>query len=595
MIEVFWEIRVVYCPKCGTDVVEGARFCPSCGNIMPKSVVSPSEPQDPLIGRKLDDKFLIEELLGVGGMGRVYKAVQLSLDKTVCVKVLRAGTGQDDTLARRFHREARAASRLNHPNSISIIDFGQEPKDGALFMAMEFIPGKDLGKIIQTEFPLGEKRIVHIMDQVLSALADAHAAGIVHRDLKPENIMVTDLRGTKDFVKVLDFGIAKIQENNQDPALTQAGMVCGTPEYMSPEQARGEVLDARSDLYAAGVILYQMVTGKLPFTAPTAMGIVTKHLVEPPIPPSKVPGVKVSAALEAVILKAMSKDKNGRQPTALALQQELNAVCSQKQAPAQQAPQGHDLFDGPSSAAPAPQNPAPTVLRPEGKGGTDDIRASLQSGDSPEANFQISTAPKSSSNMILWLVLGLLVLGAAGASLYFFVLKKNTDSGTSDLSHPAVMDAGIAKDQAHGQEQAAKGEDGGLVAVPTPADIQHDTSDKLPSTRDAKTVVTKGDTKTVVAKTDSNTGTMEKISEIARMNYQTGKEFMARSKFSKAIGLFKKALKASPGFADAYKALGTCYVSVGKIKKAKKVLKKYLQLKPDAKDKDAIKDMIDAL
>ncbi len=238
----------------------------------PEAVASP---QDPYLGRKLDDKYMIEELLGVGGMGRVYRAVQLSLEKKICVKVLRTGATEDETLARRFHREARAASRLNHPNSISVIDFGQTAADGSLYMAMEFIPGRDLGKIIREDFPLGEQRVVHIMDQVLSALADAHAADIVHRDLKPENIMVTDLRGTKDFVKVLDFGIAKIQETSQDPGLTQAGMVCGTPEYMSPEQARGEPLDARSDLYAAGVILYQMITGRLPFQAPTAMGIVT--------------------------------------------------------------------------------------------------------------------------------------------------------------------------------------------------------------------------------------------------------------------------------------------------------------------------------
>ncbi len=575
---------MVFCPKCGTDVVDGARFCPSCGNVMPKKVAS-SAPQDPLIGRKLDDKFLIEELLGVGGMGRVYKAVQLSLDKVVCVKVLRAGSGQDETLTRRFHREARASSRLNHPNSISIIDFGQEPQDGALYMAMEFIPGKDLGKIIHEEFPLGEKRIVHIMDQVLSALADAHAAGIVHRDLKPENIMVTDLRGTKDFVKVLDFGIAKIQENSQDPALTQAGMVCGTPEYMSPEQARGEPLDARSDLYAAGVILYQMVTGKIPFTAPTAMGIVTKHLVEPPVPPSKIPGVKVSSALEAVILKAMSKDKNGRQATALALQQELNAVLNQKRAPAQQAPQGQDLFDN-TPAGPASAEPAPTILRDNEKRGTDEIRSQRQPAApvSAPADVRATPPPKSGSGLVLWLVLGLVVLGGAVAGLYFFVLNGHGDSPSTDTDNPIVADAGgSVKEQPANQPQ-----DGGVLAAPSSTD-----TNKGPNPSDTSTASTHEDAGTVVANVDSEPTATQEISEVARMNYQAAKELMARRRFSKAIILFKKALKASPGYADAYKALGTCYISVGKTEKAKKVLMKYLELKPNAKDREAIEDMID--
>jgi serine/threonine protein kinase len=230
-------------------------------------------------------------------------------------------------------------------------------------MVMEFVPGKDLGKVIREERPIAEKRIIHIMDQVLSALADAHAAGIIHRDLKPENIMVTDLRGTKDFVKVLDFGIAKIQETQTEPGLTQAGMVCGTPEYMSPEQARGEELDARSDVYAAGVIIYQMVVGQIPFNAPTAMGIVTKHLTEAPVPPSKMDSIKISPAMETVILKAMSKNRDGRQKTALALQQELNQVLSQKIAPAQETPLGTNLFDDEKTGTHAPAPAALTATK----------------------------------------------------------------------------------------------------------------------------------------------------------------------------------------------------------------------------------------
>jgi Serine/threonine protein kinase len=365
-------------------------------------------PTDPLVGRPLDGKFLIEKLIGVGGMGRVYKATQLSLDKPVCVKVLHRTMMGDPTLIGRFKREARAASRLNHPNSITVIDFGQAAEDGSLYLVMEYIPGNDLAKVIREERPFSEQRVVNIMDQALSALADAHAAGIVHRDLKPENIMVTDLLGTKDFVKVLDFGIAKIQEGAAtDPGLTQVGMVCGTPEYMSPEQARGEALDARCDLYAAGVILYQMVTGRPPFTAPTAMAVVTKHLTESVVPPSQVEGARVSSALEAVILKALSKDRKGRQPSALAFQQELNAVLSPKVAPGEERPLETSLFDM-ESIGPAIKD--------------HDVRMAYSSSSTPRRLSNL----KKSSMLWLWMVLALSVIGGGIAAGYYLLREDVT-------------------------------------------------------------------------------------------------------------------------------------------------------------------------
>jgi serine/threonine-protein kinase len=267
------------CPSCEAQVADGAKFCPSCGSAVPQ--LPPSDDVDPLLGKVIARNFRVESLLGTGGMGRVYKARQISLDKAVVLKVLHPHFNSDPQLVQRFQREARAASRLNHPNSISVIDFGQAD-DGTLFMAMELLHGKDLFTLLQEEFPLSEERLARIMIQVCSALAEAHEQNIIHRDLKPENIMVEDRRDQKDFVKVLDFGIAKIQDpsDEQGRALTQQGMVCGTPEYMSPEQARGENLDARSDIYALGVLMYQLVTGDLPFKADTALGIVTKHIIE---------------------------------------------------------------------------------------------------------------------------------------------------------------------------------------------------------------------------------------------------------------------------------------------------------------------------
>ena len=260
-------------------------------------------------------------------MGRVYRARQLVLDKRVVLKVLHQELLSDARTVARFQREARAASRLNHPNSINILDFGVA-EDGELFIAMEYVDGHDLHYLLSNEWPLSEPRIIRIVSQVLSALADAHAAGVIHRDLKPENVMVEPRRGGEsDVVKVLDFGIAKIVDTAEaGPALTRAGFVCGTPEYMSPEQAKGAPLDARSDLYSVGVLLFQLVTRRLPFEADTAVGFATKHLTEPPPPPSRLRPGGCSPELEQLILQALSKDPAARPQTAEAFLDGLNAL-----------------------------------------------------------------------------------------------------------------------------------------------------------------------------------------------------------------------------------------------------------------------------
>jgi serine/threonine protein kinase len=573
-----------FCPKCGKQIQAGGKFCPTCGSQVSTAAAPAAASQDPYIGRKLDNKFLIQELLGVGGMGKVYKANQLSLDKAVCVKVLRSNMMADETLVGRFHREARAASRLNHPNSITVIDFGQDPTEGALYMVMEFVPGKDLSRVIRDERPISEKRIVVIMDQVLSALADAHAEGIVHRDLKPENIMVTELRGTKDFVKVLDFGIAKLQETSQpDPGLTQAGMVCGTPEYMSPEQAKGEELDARSDIYAAGVIIYQMVVGKIPFQAPTAMGIVTKHLIEPPVPPSQIDGVVISPAMEKVILKAMSKDRNGRQSTALALQQELNQVFSQKVAPAQEAPLGQDLFTDEKTPPPDPavqpdpdEEPKATYIREptaEPKGPT---YAGVESEPSPGG-----------SKTWLWIILIVLVLGGGGAAAaYFLWYLPNQEKDSADAGTEVVVDAGL--------EVAAV--DAG-VKVEEPKAVAVDAGQVAEPPEDAGTVAVVEDAGMVAAVEDKGPAETvpADVPEMAKRFYLAGKELMVQRKLKKAIKAFGKAIKKYPGYAAAYKALGMCHMQLGNIVKAKKNFRLYLKKAPEAEDAADIKDLIESL
>jgi eukaryotic-like serine/threonine-protein kinase len=279
------------------------------------------------VGKVVARKYSVEQCIGEGGMGRVYRARQLVLDKPVVLKVLHQELLSDARTVARFQREARAASRLNHPNSINILDFGVA-EDGELFIAMEYVDGHDLHYLLSNEWPLSEPRIIRIVSQVLSALADAHAAGVIHRDLKPENVMVEPRRGGEsDVVKVLDFGIAKIVDTAEaGPALTRAGFVCGTPEYMSPEQAKGAPLDARSDLYSVGVLLFQLVTRRLPFEADTAVGFATKHLTEPPPPPSRIRPGGCSPELEHLILQALSKDPAARPQTAEAFLDALNSL-----------------------------------------------------------------------------------------------------------------------------------------------------------------------------------------------------------------------------------------------------------------------------
>jgi serine/threonine-protein kinase len=303
---------VAQCVVCSSEIRDDARFCPSCGAEQPRAEVAGTD-ADPLMGKVVARKFKVEKLLGVGGMGKVYKARQLSLDKAVVVKVLHDHFREDPQLVQRFQREAKAASRLNHPNSIQIIDFGQD-ESGVVFMAMEFLQGQDLFALLKKDGPLPADRLAKVMIQVCSALAEAHEQNVIHRDLKPENIMVEDRRGQKDFVKVLDFGIAKIQDPGEgQQALTQAGMVCGTPEYMSPEQARGLQLDPRSDIYALGVVMYQLAVGELPFIADTPIGIVTKHILEKPVPPrQRAPQLNIPEELENIILKAMEKEADKR-------------------------------------------------------------------------------------------------------------------------------------------------------------------------------------------------------------------------------------------------------------------------------------------
>ena len=289
---------------------------------------------DPIVGRTVAGKFVIEELLGGGAMGSVYLARQVALDKLVAVKILHSDMAGDPAFVARFHREALAASKLDHPSSVRVLDFGED--SGLLYIVMEYLAGRDLLTVMNEEWPLPPGRIALILSQVLAALAVAHEQGIVHRDLKPENIMVmpgtTDDGEPMDLVKVCDFGIATIANAVDDdptaPRLTAKGLVMGTPDYMSPEQARGERLDARSDLYSVGVILYHLLTGRTPFVAESALGIALKHVSDPVTPPSAI-AEDVHPVLERICLRSMEKAREARYESARAMRADLRVVLEE--------------------------------------------------------------------------------------------------------------------------------------------------------------------------------------------------------------------------------------------------------------------------
>ncbi|MGM0558938.1 MAG: serine/threonine protein kinase, partial [Myxococcota bacterium] len=280
-----------------------------------------------LVGRRFFGEYTITKKLGEGGMGAVYLARQNSIDQMVALKVLHARAAESDEIVQRFHREAKVISMLTHPNIVRVFIFGRT-EDDLLYLVMEFVEGMELRERLAQQGTLDELVAIKIIKQMCSALAEAHDLGIIHRDLKPDNVLLANFRGDKNFVKILDFGIAKLkQPDNEEPQqkLTQAGIVYGTPEYLSPEQAQALELDQRTDIYSLGCMLYELITGRVPFSAESPVQILTKHVFEDPPPPSKVAPGKVAPTMEKIILKAMAKDQDDRFNNALEMFDALGA------------------------------------------------------------------------------------------------------------------------------------------------------------------------------------------------------------------------------------------------------------------------------
>ncbi|MGB5698185.1 MAG: serine/threonine-protein kinase [Polyangiales bacterium] len=275
----------------------------------------------PKPGDIIADRYRMVARIGQGAMGTVYRAEHVQISKVMAIKLLHPELEQNPENVIRFHREAESASRLNHPNTVHVFDFGRT-KSGALYLVMEYVDGNDLGKIIHKEGPMPFGRVAYLCAQVAGSVADAHAAGIIHRDLKPENVVVAESRDG-EIAKVLDFGLAKLFEGTIGTQVTSSGTIVGTPYYMSPEQIQGQELDGRSDVYAIGAIMYECVVGKPPFEAPNPVGILSKHLSEePPLPSSRSP-LSVPVEADEIIMRCLDKDPARRYQTAEELRQAL--------------------------------------------------------------------------------------------------------------------------------------------------------------------------------------------------------------------------------------------------------------------------------
>jgi serine/threonine-protein kinase len=308
---------VPVCSQCAAEIADGAQFCGKCG-----AAVAAAGADDRWLNRVVDGRYRVLARIGTGGMGVVYRVEHLRLGKTAAMKVLAPEMAAKDEMVHRFRLEAQAVSKLGHPNIVQTFDFGQF--EDALYLIMEYVKGEDLSALLKREGPMEFSRAARLFAQACSALTEAHDHGIIHRDLKPENLMIFRRRDDSEHVKVLDFGLAKLREPDEASSITTGKQVLGTPYYMSPEQVRGETLDPRADVYSLGATFYRVLTGAPPFQAPSPVGVLSKHVTDPVVPPrTRAPERGLPREADDIVLRAMAKGLEDRYASAAALQADL--------------------------------------------------------------------------------------------------------------------------------------------------------------------------------------------------------------------------------------------------------------------------------
>lgn len=335
-------------------------------------MIDPTAPPspDPWLGRVIDGRYRVLERIGRGGMGSVYKVEHVRMGKIAALKLLHRELSQEPALATRFRQEAEAISRLNHPNIVQVFDFSQV--GDTLYLVMEYLAGENLGVLLRRQGAWPLARCVRVLAQVCDALSEAHATGIIHRDLKPENIQIARTQSGQDLVKVVDFGLSKMIDGEQDAGETRRGALVGTPHYMSPEQIRSLPLDARCDIYGLGAVTYRMLTGQHVFAAPTPVGVLSKHMSAPVVPPSvAAPDSAIPPAVDEVVLCALAKEREHRYASAQQFKEALLGAVNQALSEAAASTAQLPAISGSASAA-SPERPerrhadqldAPALLR----------------------------------------------------------------------------------------------------------------------------------------------------------------------------------------------------------------------------------------
>ena len=310
------------CLECNRQFTGIVKACPHDGAALVPLA------RDPMIGTCLMGKYDIIDVIGHGGMGVVYKGRQVLMERTVAIKMLQSQHIADSQSVQRFLREGKASCRMNHPHVITVYDFGITPQSGQPFIVMDYLQGISLADLIKQDGQVSVERSMKILTQATDALDHAHRAGVIHRDLKPSNIMLIEYEDEKDFVKIVDFGVAQlIGAGGEQQRLTQMGEVCGSPVYMSPEQCQGLELDVRSDIYSMGIVIYETLTGRLPLIGKTMVETMSKHITDMPPRFTEIrPDLYIPERLEAVIWKAMAKDPANRHQSMAELCRDLDTA-----------------------------------------------------------------------------------------------------------------------------------------------------------------------------------------------------------------------------------------------------------------------------